>query len=99
LPLFLGPVPDDGLPKDAKPGCTLTGSLKIAFTSPLAGDKRAPCGYPILFTVPPPAKKDSEDEKDDVPEEKDPVAKMRKAQREAQVRTATHHTRGSVLLL
>jgi hypothetical protein len=86
LPLYLGPVPEDSLPKDAKPGCTLTGSLKIAHTSPLAGDKHAPCGCPLVFTVPPPAKKDPE-EKDDVPEEKDPVKKMRNAQRDAQVCT------------
>lgn len=82
----MGPVPEDSLPKDAKPGCTLTGSLKIANTSPLAGDKPAPCACPLVFTVPPPAKKDSEDsEKEELPEEKDPVKKMRNAQRDAQV--------------
>jgi tripeptidyl-peptidase II len=86
MPLYMGPVPEDSLPKDAKPGCTITGSLKLAYTSPLAGDKHAPCAFPLVFTVPPPAKKDPEDsEKDDVPEDKDPVDKMRKAQRVAQV--------------
>lgn len=84
----MGPVPEESLPKDAKPGCALTGSLKLAHTSPLAGDKHAPCACPLFFTVPPPAKKDAEDsEKEDVPEEKDPIAKMRKAQKEAQVIT------------
>lgn len=85
--MFLGPVPEDSLPKDAKPGCTLIGSLKVAHTSALAGDKPAPCGCPLVYLVPPPAKKDPEDsaEKDDVAEEKDAVKKMRKAQREAQV--------------
>lgn len=83
VPLFLGPFPED-LPKDAKPGCTLTGALKIAYTSPLAGDKHAPGACPLVLTVPPPVKKDPEDS-DDLPEEKDAVAKMRKAQREAQV--------------
>ena len=87
VPMFLGPVPEDGFPKDAKPGCMLAGSLKIAHTSPLAGDKHAPGACPLVFSVPPPAKKDPEDsaEKDDVAEEKDAVQKMRDAQRDAQV--------------
>lgn len=82
---YIGPVAQDGLPKDAKPGCTMRGSLKLAKTSPLAGDKAAPNATALLYTVPPPKKKAEEDsDKADV--EEPPLQALKNARRDADVR-------------
>ncbi len=48
---FLGPVPQDKLPKDAAPGTCLAGSLKLGL---LQGSKEhAPGAFPIFYRLPP----------------------------------------------
>lgn len=86
MPCFLGPVPQDGLPKDAKPGCSMRGCLKLAKTSPLAGDKAAPHSVALLYTVPPAKKKADEDSK--VAGEEAPLEALKQARRDADVRPA-----------
>lgn len=88
--LFLGPLPDKGLPKDAKPGCSLAGTLKLAKSSPTAGDRPAPGPAPILVTVPPPpARKEGDEDGDDDAAADDaatPLERLRAARRDADVR-------------
>lgn len=86
VPCFLGPVPHDGLPKDAKAGCSMRGALKLAKTSPLAGDKAAPNSVTLLYTVPPAKKKADEDSKDTG--EEAPLEALKHARRDADVRPA-----------
>lgn len=44
---FLGPVPQDKLPKDANPGSSLSGSLKLGL---LQGSKEhAPGAFPVFY--------------------------------------------------
>ena len=46
---FLGPVPQDKLPKDAGPGSCLVGSLKLGL---LQGSKEhAPGAFPIFYRL------------------------------------------------
>ena len=64
--MFLGPIPDEKLPKDAAPGKTLVGSLKLGICS--GSGKPAPHSVPLAMPCPPPklkddAKKDSGDKK------------------------------------
>ncbi|KAL0024941.1 hypothetical protein WJX77_004746 [Trebouxia sp. C0004] len=67
---FLGPVPQDKLPKDAGPGNCLAGSLKLGL---LQGSKEhAPGAFPIFYSCGPkskPADKDDSKESDDKDEE------------------------------
>eukprot|EP00892_Ulva_mutabilis_P003276 jgi/Ulvmu1/131/UM001_0135.1 len=82
---YVGPVPGDGLPKDAKPGCTMHGSLKLAKTSPLAGDKAAPNSATLLYTVPP-AKKKADDDAEKAAVEEEPAEALKHARRAADVK-------------
>ena len=58
--MFVGPVPEEKLPKDATPGRVLTGRLTIAKLPKAAGGGDAPgavrfsytCGRPLPLTVP-----------------------------------------------
>ncbi|KAL0038695.1 hypothetical protein WJX79_003623 [Trebouxia sp. C0005] len=67
---FLGPVPQDKLPKDAGPGSCLVGSLKLGL---LQGSKEhAPGAFPIFYSCGPkskPADKDDSKDSDDKDEE------------------------------
>jgi Tripeptidyl peptidase II len=99
--LFLGPLPDSGLPKDAKPGCSLAGTLKLARTSPTAGDKAAPGAAPLLVTVPPPGARKDESGNDvngdgtgdsSDAEKGTPDEALRAARRDADVRMLCLHT-------
>ena len=85
LPCFLGPVPQEGLPKDAKPGCTMRGTLALAKTSPLAGDRPAPNAVTLLYAVPPAKKKADEDSSKPDGEEA-PLEALKQARRDADVR-------------
>jgi hypothetical protein len=89
-------VPEGSLPKDAKPGCSLSGTLHLAKTSPCAGAKHAPGPCTLIFTVPPSKKdsgKDSEKDgsagKDEDKEELDAVEILRESRRDADVRALT----------
>jgi hypothetical protein len=89
--VFVGPVPEDSLPKDATLGCSLAGSMKLAKCSTSNGDSTAPTHCRLLFTVPPPAckRKDdaADDDANDVPEEELPAAQaLKEARRDADVR-------------
>ena len=65
MPFFIGPVPEDSLPKDAAPGCTLNGNVNLAKTGPSKGDGNAPTKPRLIFTVPPPAKRKEEEKKEE----------------------------------
>ena len=53
LAIFVGPVPEDKLPKDATPGRVLTGRLVVAKLAKSAGGGDAPGGLPFTFTCAP----------------------------------------------
>jgi tripeptidyl-peptidase-2 len=60
--LFVGPLPDDKLPKDATPGRTLVGSMTVGLLHK-GGSGAAPTMLPFTFVVPPaPVKKDEKKE-------------------------------------
>ena len=49
--LFLGPVPEDKLPKDGAPGRLLTGALTLAKLSGAAGNGDAPGAPQLTYVV------------------------------------------------
>lgn len=73
------------MPKDAKPGCSMRGSLKLAKTSPLAGDKPAPNSVTLVYTVPP-AKKAADEDNGKADVEEPPLTALKNARRDADVR-------------
>ena len=75
---------DDKFPKDAKPGFSLSGSLKFAKSSPSSGEKDAPGSSTLVFIMPPakiPVKEDKADEVD----VKSATTKFKEGLRDAQV--------------
>jgi hypothetical protein len=93
---FLGPVKDDDLPKDAEPGCTLSGPINLAKTGPNKSNGVAPTKAELVYTVPAAKKrKENGDSKDNGTKEeeedgKGPIQKMREARRDADVRFDFH---------
>jgi len=69
--LFVGPLPDAKLPKDAAPGCVLVGSLTLGRKATCDGGGDAPGGlaFSLLVGPPPAKKKEEEDEEEDEEEE------------------------------
>ena len=53
LAVFVGPVPEDKLPKDAAPGRVLTGKLVVAKLPKSAGGGDAPGAVPFTYTCSP----------------------------------------------
>ena len=83
--LWVGPCPEDKLPKDAKPGCSLAGSLKLAKGSATCGERDAPGACELLFVVPP-AKAAAKEDEADASDARSSADKMREGMRDAQVR-------------
>ena len=52
--MFVGPVPEDKLPKDAAPGRVMTGKLVVAKLPKAAGSGDAPGAVPFTYTCSPP---------------------------------------------
>ena len=90
---FIGPVKGDDLPKDAEPGCTLTGTITLAKTGSSKGDGTAPTKCDLVYTVPAPKKRkddtaeDSSSKEEEAAEGKSPEERVAEARRDADVRT------------
>ena len=59
--LFVGPLADAALPKDAVPGTVLTGALVLGRKAARDGGGDAPGGVPLALAVPPPPAKQGKD--------------------------------------
>jgi len=81
LPLFVGKIADDKMPKDASPGRILVGFLHAGVKN---DGKAAPGSYQIAFTIPP--KKADVTKKDESPEKEEVKNLLEKAIRDAKVR-------------
>jgi tripeptidyl-peptidase-2 len=81
LPLFVGKVADDKMPKDASPGRILIGSLHVGLKN---DGKAAPGSYQISFTIPP--KKVDGMKKDESPEKEEVKDLLEKAIRDAKLK-------------
>lgn len=85
--LFVGPVPEDKMPKDAGPGKTLVGSLllgKCAYN----GGKASPGAMPLALPCPAAKedKKNADMPKKDDGDSKSPADKFREAMRDAKIK-------------
>lgn len=81
LPLFIGKVADDKMPKDASPGRILVGSLHAGVKN---DGKAAPESYQITFTIPP--KKADGAKKDESPDKEEVKDLLEKAIRDAKIK-------------
>ena len=86
-------MPDDSLPKDAAPGCTLSGPINLAKCGPGKSDGAAPTKGKLIYTVPAPATRKeaetaaAEKEGEGGDEEQVPAAEaLKEARRDADVR-------------
>jgi hypothetical protein len=93
--LFVGPVPEDKLPKDAVAGTHLRGEIKLARCLGAMCDRTAPTKCSLIYTVPGPKKqnkgssRDSSDDEGDVSDGQEEVSvaeKLRASRRDAEVR-------------
>eukprot|EP01025_Chloroclados_australasicus_P012076 TRINITY_DN154_c0_g3_i1.p1 TRINITY_DN154_c0_g3~~TRINITY_DN154_c0_g3_i1.p1 ORF type:complete len:1355 (+),score=115.99 TRINITY_DN154_c0_g3_i1:491-4066(+) len=53
MKLFIGPVSEEGLPKDAKPKILMAGTLNLGKCSTTVGGGASPCKTDVYWTVPP----------------------------------------------
>ena len=92
----LGPVPEDKWPKDAAPGATFNGPVRLAkcSSSSTHGDKGAPTKCSLFYTVPAAkARKDGNDEGGDGDEGdagKSAAVKLQESRRNSDVRPRSH---------
>ncbi|CAK0779170.1 hypothetical protein CVIRNUC_004710 [Coccomyxa viridis] len=86
--MYLGPVPEDKLPKDAAPGRLLTGALALAKKGNSSGE--APGRVPLRYIVPPKADADSKEgsnsKADDEEKPKPPKERLQEAVRDSKVK-------------
>ena len=91
-PVFVAPPAAADLPKDAKVGTTLVGTVTWARATSASGGGACPAAYPVTLVVPPPeaAKdKDKKEDKDDKEAEGWTQA-LASAVRDAQARSGPH---------
>ena len=70
--LFVGPLPDSKIPKDASPGSVLVGKLSLGRKAARDGGGDAPgSALPVAVVVPPKAKKGGDDSKKDDDDDED----------------------------
>eukprot|EP00854_Cymbomonas_tetramitiformis_P007018 gene7018-8369_t len=82
--MFVGPLADADLPKDAKPGSMLVGQLSLGAGA--AGVGAAPDAVPLVMASPPPApEKDEQEEEEQEAEETAAANGLQDAVRDAQV--------------